>query len=66
MSFADAVRAHRLRCGFSQEDLAAATGVAPRSIRNLEAGRVARPRPSTVRTRSAWPATRGSGSPRSR
>jgi transcriptional regulator with XRE-family HTH domain len=49
MSFAEAVRAHRLRCGLSQEDLASTTGIAPRSIRNLEAGRVARPRPSTVR-----------------
>jgi tetratricopeptide (TPR) repeat protein/transcriptional regulator with XRE-family HTH domain len=49
MSFADAVRAHRLRCGLSQEDLAGSTGIAPRSIRNLEAGRVTRPRPSTVR-----------------
>ncbi|MCA2216760.1 ATP-binding protein [Jidongwangia harbinensis] len=49
MPFAEAVRAHRLRCGLSQEDLASATGIAPRSIRNLEAGRVARPRPSTVR-----------------
>jgi transcriptional regulator with XRE-family HTH domain len=40
MSFAEAVRAHRLRGGLSQEDLASVTGIAPRSIRNLErAGR---------------------------
>jgi tetratricopeptide (TPR) repeat protein/transcriptional regulator with XRE-family HTH domain len=33
----------------SQDDLAAATGIATRSIRNIEAGRVAQPRGSTVR-----------------
>ena len=39
----------RRRHGMSQDDLAAVTGVATRSIRNIEAGRVAQPRGSTVR-----------------
>jgi tetratricopeptide (TPR) repeat protein/transcriptional regulator with XRE-family HTH domain len=49
ISFGEAVRGHRLRLGMSQDDLAAATGIAIRSIRNIEAGRVGRPRGSTVR-----------------
>jgi tetratricopeptide (TPR) repeat protein/transcriptional regulator with XRE-family HTH domain len=49
ITFGEAVREHRLRLGLSQDELAAATGIAIRSIRNIEAGRVGRPRGSTVR-----------------
>ncbi|GGL02670.1 ATP-binding protein [Mangrovihabitans endophyticus] len=49
MTFGDVVRDHRRRLGLSQADLAAATGIATRSIRNLESGRVDHPRQSTVR-----------------
>jgi len=47
--FADNIRLLRLRQGLTQEDLAVASGVSLRTIRDIEAGRVARPRPSTVR-----------------
>ncbi|MEV0566819.1 tetratricopeptide repeat protein [Dactylosporangium sp. NPDC050588] len=47
--FGAQVRAHRQRRGMTQEELAARTGVSARSIRNLEAGRIDRPRASTVR-----------------
>ncbi|UWP87556.1 tetratricopeptide repeat protein [Dactylosporangium fulvum] len=43
------VAAHRRRLGLTQEDLATATGLSVRSIRDVENGRVVRPRPSTVR-----------------
>jgi tetratricopeptide (TPR) repeat protein/transcriptional regulator with XRE-family HTH domain len=49
ISFGEAVRGHRLRRGMSQDQLAAATGIAIRSIRNIEGGRVGQPRGSTVR-----------------
>jgi tetratricopeptide (TPR) repeat protein/transcriptional regulator with XRE-family HTH domain len=49
VTFGEAVREHRLRRGLSQDELAALTGIAIRSIRNIEAGRVGRPRGSTVR-----------------
>ena len=47
--FGDVVRNHRLRRGLSQEQLAAETGIATRSIRNIETGRVGHPRTATVR-----------------
>jgi tetratricopeptide (TPR) repeat protein/transcriptional regulator with XRE-family HTH domain len=47
--FREAVRSHRLRRCLTQEELAEATGLGLRTIRNLEAGRITRPRPSTVR-----------------
>jgi transcriptional regulator with XRE-family HTH domain len=43
------VRTHRRRLGLTQEELARVTGVGVRTIRNLEVGTNARPRPSTVR-----------------
>jgi transcriptional regulator with XRE-family HTH domain/tetratricopeptide (TPR) repeat protein len=49
ITFGEAVREHRLRRGLSQDELATVTGIAIRSIRNIEAGRVGRPRGSTVR-----------------
>lgn len=45
----DVVRAHRARLGLTQEELAERAGVSPRSIRNIETGRTALPRASTVR-----------------
>jgi tetratricopeptide (TPR) repeat protein/transcriptional regulator with XRE-family HTH domain len=45
----DLVRSHRVRLGLTQEDLAERAGVSPRSIRNIENGRTALPRASTVR-----------------
>ncbi|MGI5215748.1 ATP-binding protein [Plantactinospora sp. CA-290183] len=47
--FAGIVRAHRHRLGLTQEDLAARTGLSVRAIGRLEAGRIAAPRPPTVR-----------------
>jgi tetratricopeptide (TPR) repeat protein/transcriptional regulator with XRE-family HTH domain len=47
--FSRQVRAHRRRLGMTQEELAARAGVSVRSIRNLEAGRIGRPRPGTAR-----------------
>src|ERR687883_89904 len=47
--FGETVRAHRHRMGLSQEDLAGKTGVSVRTIRELEAGRITRPRPGTLR-----------------
>jgi tetratricopeptide (TPR) repeat protein/transcriptional regulator with XRE-family HTH domain len=43
------VRAHRQRLGLTQEALAAATGISARTIRDIETGRIASPRPGTVR-----------------
>jgi len=43
------VRAHRRRLGWTQEELAEATGLSVRSIGKLEAGVIAAPRPATVR-----------------
>ena len=48
-TFGDTVRRHRQRLGLSQEGLAEAAGIAVRSVRNMEAGRVAQPRPTTLR-----------------
>ncbi|GAA0533346.1 hypothetical protein GCM10010172_12770 [Paractinoplanes ferrugineus] len=43
------LRAHRLRRGLSQEDLADRTGLSVRTIRYLESGKAGRPRPETAR-----------------
>jgi tetratricopeptide (TPR) repeat protein/transcriptional regulator with XRE-family HTH domain len=47
--FADLVRGHRHRLGLTQDELADLCGVAVRTIRSVEAGRIVRPRPGTVR-----------------
>ncbi|GAB3829257.1 ATP-binding protein [Kribbella italica] len=47
--FADLLLDLRVRAGFSQEELAEAAGLSVRTIRELEAGRVARPRKDSVR-----------------
>ncbi|MEV6286535.1 helix-turn-helix domain-containing protein [Kribbella sp. NPDC051770] len=47
--FADLLLDSRVRAGFSQEELAEAAGLSVRTIRELEAGRVARPRKDSVR-----------------
>lgn len=47
--FGQALRTARRRCGLTQEELAADSGVSVRNIRDLETGRIARPRPATVR-----------------
>ena len=43
------VRAHRLRLGLTQEELAERAGIGLRTIRDVETGRVRTPRPATVR-----------------
>ncbi|MEV6342357.1 helix-turn-helix domain-containing protein [Actinoplanes sp. NPDC051851] len=45
---ADALRRHRLAAGHTQEELAELAGVAVRTVRNLELGRVAHPRRHTL------------------
>jgi tetratricopeptide (TPR) repeat protein/transcriptional regulator with XRE-family HTH domain len=47
--FGRSVAGHRRRLGLTQEELAEQTGVSVRSIRDVETGRVARPRATTVR-----------------
>ncbi|HZN20595.1 MAG TPA: helix-turn-helix transcriptional regulator [Micromonosporaceae bacterium] len=47
--FGSMIRAHRLRRAITQEELAHASGLSVRTIRDLEAGRIARPRQGTVR-----------------
>jgi transcriptional regulator with XRE-family HTH domain len=47
--FGDMVRAHRGRLGITQEELADRSGVSVRGLGKIEAGRIGRPRPSTVR-----------------
>ncbi len=47
--FAAAVRNFRESTGQTQEELAEQSGVSVRTIRDLEAGRIASPRPSTLR-----------------
>jgi len=49
MALGAQLRQHRRRRGLSQEELAGLTGLSVRSIRNLEADRVAVPRPATLR-----------------
>ncbi|WFE39136.1 tetratricopeptide repeat protein [Micromonospora sp. WMMD998] len=46
--FSDALRELRRRGALTQEDLAARTGLSVRHLRDLEAGRIARPRPVTM------------------
>jgi tetratricopeptide (TPR) repeat protein/transcriptional regulator with XRE-family HTH domain len=46
--FQESVRAHRMRLGLTQEDLAAKAGVDVKTVRDIESGR-RRPRLSTVR-----------------
>ncbi|MGH3713206.1 MAG: helix-turn-helix domain-containing protein [Micromonosporaceae bacterium] len=47
--FGAQVRIHRQRLGLTQDDLAHATGLSSRNIRNIESGRIETPRPATVR-----------------
>jgi transcriptional regulator with XRE-family HTH domain len=47
--FSQVVRAHRRRLGLTQEELAGSAGVGLRTVRDIEAGRVGRPRQNTVR-----------------
>jgi DNA-binding XRE family transcriptional regulator len=47
--FGQMVRMHRRRSGFTQEVLADRAGVSARNLRDIEAGRVTRPRSDTVR-----------------
>jgi tetratricopeptide (TPR) repeat protein/transcriptional regulator with XRE-family HTH domain len=47
--FGDMVRALRGRLGLTQEELADRSGVSVRGLGKIEAGRIGRPRPSTVR-----------------
>jgi tetratricopeptide (TPR) repeat protein/transcriptional regulator with XRE-family HTH domain len=47
--FGEIVRAQRRRLLLTQEELAKQTGVSVRSIQKLEAGRIATPRPVTIR-----------------
>jgi tetratricopeptide (TPR) repeat protein/transcriptional regulator with XRE-family HTH domain len=49
MMFGPEVVDHRRRLGMTQDDLAVATGLSVRSIRDVENGRVSRPRTTTVR-----------------
>jgi transcriptional regulator with XRE-family HTH domain len=47
--FGETVRGHRRRLGLTQAELAGVAGMSVRNLRDLEAGRIAEPRPSTVR-----------------
>jgi tetratricopeptide (TPR) repeat protein/transcriptional regulator with XRE-family HTH domain len=47
--FGELMRGYRRHRAMSQEDLAGKAGVSARHVRDLEAGRTTRPRPSTVR-----------------
>jgi transcriptional regulator with XRE-family HTH domain len=47
--FGDVLRSRRRRLALTQEDLAGRAGVSVRSIRDIETGRISRPRPTTVR-----------------
>lgn len=47
--FPDLVRRTRLRAGLTQQQLADLSALSVRAVRDLEAGRVRRPRPDTVR-----------------
>jgi tetratricopeptide (TPR) repeat protein/transcriptional regulator with XRE-family HTH domain len=46
--FGDVLRQHRLACGLSQEELAERSGLAVRTIANMEGGRTARPHRRSV------------------
>ncbi|WP_162907053.1 helix-turn-helix domain-containing protein, partial [Allorhizocola rhizosphaerae] len=52
-SFAEIVRSMRERMMLSQEELAARCAPSVSTVRGLEAGRVGRPRPATVRQLAA-------------
>jgi tetratricopeptide (TPR) repeat protein/transcriptional regulator with XRE-family HTH domain len=43
------VRTHRARLGLTQEQVAQRAGLSERTLRNLEAGRIGRPYPDTIR-----------------
>ena len=47
--FGEIVRGHRRRLGLSQQDVADKSGVTVRGLRKIESGRIATPRPATVR-----------------
>jgi tetratricopeptide (TPR) repeat protein/transcriptional regulator with XRE-family HTH domain len=47
--FGEVVRTHRRRLGLTQEELAEKSGLSVRTIGKIEAGRIAAPRPPTVR-----------------
>lgn len=47
--FSEKVRMNRRRLGLTQEELAGKSGVSVRTVRDLEAGRIARPQPRTLR-----------------
>jgi tetratricopeptide (TPR) repeat protein/transcriptional regulator with XRE-family HTH domain len=47
--FGELVRTYRLRSGMSRHRLAVATGLGLSTLRDVERGRIGRPRPSTVR-----------------
>ncbi|MFI9005913.1 ATP-binding protein [Actinosynnema sp. NPDC053489] len=49
VEFGELLRRHRVAAGLSQERLAEVSGVATRTVRNLELGRVRRPRLPTAR-----------------
>jgi len=49
LAFGEVVRGHRRRLGLTQDELAGKAGISPRHIRLIEAGRIAGPRPGTVR-----------------
>ncbi|HEV2781110.1 MAG TPA: tetratricopeptide repeat protein [Actinophytocola sp.] len=48
-SFGEAVRAHRIRAGLTQQDLARRAGVSVRAVRYIEQGQTSRPRRESVR-----------------
>ncbi|MFL6185960.1 MAG: helix-turn-helix domain-containing protein [Actinomycetes bacterium] len=47
--FGRLLRAHRMRLPLTQEGLAERAGLSERTLRNLEAGRISRPYPDTIR-----------------
>jgi transcriptional regulator with XRE-family HTH domain len=47
--FGRLLRAHRMRLPLTQEQLAERAGLSERTLRNLEAGRISRPYPDTIR-----------------
>src|SRR5215217_2813425 len=47
--FGTLLRAHRTRMPLTQEELAERAGLSERTLRNLEAGRIHRPYPDTIR-----------------
>jgi transcriptional regulator with XRE-family HTH domain len=47
--FGNVVRGHRRRLGLTQEELAHRAGIGLRTVRDIEVGRISRPRQATVR-----------------